>query len=500
MKEQILHLDPHDDFISARDKMGWVQTQRVLIVWPWRGQVLARRLDLVLLHRHAHQLGAHVALITTNPEVRENARSLGLPVFPTVEASRRERWRSRAPRLRPERYRPPLNMQDLRRPIPKSLSLPAWAAWLLKSLPFAAGLAAILALAYALVPSAAVTLTPATHPLTARVEIVADPNLSQVDLSGFIPAREVRVELEASDLTTTTGSKDVPGDYATGTVVFTNLIGTATTIPLGTGLRTSSGTPVRFTTTKAASVEGRSVIVEVPIKAVDPGPSGNVAPTLINSIDGPLGVQLAVTNPAATKGGTFIQRAAVTSADRATLREKLVGQLQQSAVGNIEALLQPGEFLAPDSIHIADVIAETYDSAVGEQADTLRLTLRIAATGLAVNENDARRVAQSALQKIVPTGEALIGQVQFARDSAITVDAGGRVHFALAAVGAAVSLIDRDLVRSLVQSQSAPIANRRLLAALPLAEPPQIAIHPDWYARWYNHLPWLSFRIDVIVR
>ena len=34
MKEQILHLDAHDDFISARDKMGWAQTGRVLLVWP----------------------------------------------------------------------------------------------------------------------------------------------------------------------------------------------------------------------------------------------------------------------------------------------------------------------------------------------------------------------------------------------------------------------------------------------------------------------------------
>jgi hypothetical protein len=501
LKEQILHLDPHDDFISARDKMGWVQTQRVLLVWPWHGRVLTRRLDLVLLHRHAHQLGAHMALITTDPEVREHARDLGLPVFPTVETSRRERWRTRAPRLRPERDRPPLDPEDLRRPVVKTPSLPAWAVRLLKGLAFAAGLVAIVALAYALVPSASVTLTPATHPLAATVEIVADPNRTQVETAGFIPARAVRVELEASDFITTTGSINAPGDTATGTVVFTNLIGTAATIPQGTGLRTSGGTPVRFVTLKAATIEGRpNALVEVPVKAVDPGPSGNVGAGLVNSIDGPLGLQLAVTNPGATKGGTFTQRAAVTAPDREHLSEQLREQLQQSAVGKIEALLQPSEFLAPDSLRVAEVVAETFDRAAGEQADILRLTLRIAVTGLAVDENDARLVAQAALQAQVPPGEGLIGQAQFARDPAVTVDADSRVHFTATATGETVPFISRDLVRQLVTGRKVGDANRHLLANLPLANPPLITLRPNWYAHWYNRLPWLPFRIDVIVR
>jgi hypothetical protein len=501
VKEQLLHLDPHDDFISARDKMGWVQTQRVLLVWPWRGRVLTRRLDLLLLHRHAHRLGAHLAIITTDADVSANARDLGLPVFSTVEASRRERWRTRAPRLRPERYRPPLNPNDLRRPAPKTHSLPAWAMRLVMGLAFAAGLIAVLALAYALVPSATVTLTPATRPLAAVVEIIADPNLTQVETVGFIPAREVRVELEATDFTTTTGSKDAPGEAATGTVIFTNLIGTAATIPQGTGLRTSGGTAVRFVTTRAASVEGRpNALVEVPVKAVDPGPSGNVSAGLVNHIDGPLGLQLAVTNPAATTGGTLTQRAAVTEADRGQLRAKLLAELQGQALGAVGAQLQPGEFLAPDSIRVAEIAAETFDRAVGEQADTLRLTLRIVVAALAVSDNHARLVAQAALEAQVPPGEALVGQPQFVRDPAITTDADGRVHFTVTVAGAVVPEIDRGLIRQLVQGQTVSGANRTLIAALPLARPPEIVVFPDWYARWYNHLPWLAFRIDVNVQ
>src|SRR5579859_475625 len=78
--------------------MGWAQTTRVLLVWPAQGRVLARRIDLLLLQRHARQLGAQLALITTDPLVREYARELGLPTFGSVEASRGHTWRARAPR------------------------------------------------------------------------------------------------------------------------------------------------------------------------------------------------------------------------------------------------------------------------------------------------------------------------------------------------------------------------------------------------------------------
>src|SRR3989338_8683926 len=124
MKEQILRLDPHDDFISARDKMGWTQTNRVLVIWPAQGQALARRLDLVLLHRHAHMLGAHLAVITANDNVREMAAELGLPVFKSITESRREAWRSRVPIQPPERQRPRPNREDFQ-PSPPLLKLPA---------------------------------------------------------------------------------------------------------------------------------------------------------------------------------------------------------------------------------------------------------------------------------------------------------------------------------------------------------------------------------------
>ena len=499
MKEQILHLDPHDDFISARDKIGWAQAARVLLVWPDKGRVLSRRLDLVLLQRHAGRLGAQLALITGDPAVRENARTLGLPVFDTVDASRTEHWRSRPKRGGQAQLpaRPRLDRRTLRRPRSRwQVRLPSWAAWIMRGLVFALGAAGALALAVALGPSAQVTVIPASHPLSVTLDLVADPTATQI-AGSVIPARVARVEVEASGQTATTGNAEVPSTASVGTVIFTSLDGTVTTIPAGTGVRTTSGTAVRFRTTRAVTLEPRvGATAAAEVSASDLGPIGNVAAGQINAIDGPLGLQVAVTNPAPASGGGMSVRAAVTEADRERLRQELITRLQTDALSAIVGQLKPGEFLAADQINLAETVAETFDLAVGEQADVLPLTLRLAFTGLVVSEADAQSAARVALTAAVPPGEALeITSSRFERFPETTVDDDGRAHFALQAAGVAVPIFGASAVRELVAGLPVPQAQLRLASALPLSGQPVVAVTPQWWAR----LPYLPFRISVVV-
>ena len=55
--------------------------------------------------------------------------------------------------------------------------------------------------------------------------------------------------------------------------------------------------------------------------------------------------------------------------------------------------------------------------------------------------------------------------------------------------------MDEALLRELVRGQPVPLSQLRLANALPLSTQPIIAVNPDWYPR----LPWLPFRIDVVV-
>jgi hypothetical protein len=477
LKEQILHLDAHDDFISARDKMGWAQTGRVLLVWPEGGRVLSRRLDLQLLFRHANRLGAHLALITTDPVVEDHARQLGLPTFPSLDASRKTVWRSRTNRLTPTRRKPRPEPGTLRRPSGRWRfpALPAWIAWSMRSLVFVIGLTGLAALAYALVPAASVTLTPKARSLSTRVEVVADP-VTQTIEGGNIPARTVRVEVEADGRTNTTGLRDVPSAPARGSVIFTSLDGTATVIPQGTGVRTTSGSPVRFQTTRAVTIEPRvGASVAVDVTAVAAGPRSNIRGGLINAIEGPLGLQLAVTNPEPMRGGDTAPQYAVTEADRERLRAELMAKLETEGLAAIESQLVPGEFLASSSVTVTEIVAETYDLAVGERALSVALTLRIAVSGLAVKEADARQVAQTALAELVDAGEALQpGNEHYQRSPEIAVEDGGAVRFSVTAEGWAVPLVDREIVREAVKGRTIPEAQFGLTDVVPLSRTPQI--------------------------
>jgi hypothetical protein len=339
-------------------------------------------------------------------------------------------------------------------------------------------------------------LTPKARLLAIAVEIVADPVAQVVD-GNVIPARTVRVEVEAEGRTTTTGLRDVPSDQARGTVVFTSLDGRATSIPQGTGVRTTSGTQVRFRTTQTVAIEPRiGATVEAPIAAVEPGPAGNVRAQIINAIDGPLGLQLAVVNPAPTSGGASAPRPAVTEADRERLMEELSARLLADGLTAIQGQVAPGEFLANESVRVEAVVAETYDLPAGEQADTVGLTLRLAVSGLAVSEGDARSVAQGTLAAVVAAGETFLpGQERYVRERTSSIDEDGRAHFVIQAEGAAVPVINRETIREAIRGRPLDEAALTLTGLLPLSRVPRVDVSPLWMSR----LPWMPFRIEVVV-
>ena len=69
----------------------------------------------------------------------------------------------------------------------------------------------------------------------------------------------------------------------TGTVVFTNLDGVVTVIPAGIGMRTTSGSPVRFRTIQTVSMDprlGATVVDEQKVPGLSwtvlADPAGNV--------------------------------------------------------------------------------------------------------------------------------------------------------------------------------------------------------------------------------
>ncbi|MBN1266862.1 MAG: baseplate J/gp47 family protein [Anaerolineales bacterium] len=112
MKEHVIYLDSGDDVPSTLDKLSWVKSARVLLVWPDKGNPLCTRYELVRISRYARQRGLQLGLVSFHPEVRGNARELGLPLFSSLEHLPADRWekhrftdlaQSPASRIVPER-------------------------------------------------------------------------------------------------------------------------------------------------------------------------------------------------------------------------------------------------------------------------------------------------------------------------------------------------------------------------------------------------------------
>ena len=255
MKVHILHLDPHDDYVSTLDKLGWAKAPRVLIVWPRFGRVLTRRLDLVLIQRNAQQRSKQIGLVTHDPDIRAFARELGIPVFDSTDDISEKKWhrrvRSRPVTIGREGPPPPeyLSPPDEAERLPRLNPLNRILRFILTGIAFLG----LILLAATLVPKAEITITPQSTMHEEDLTLFLDPEIEQ-PLEDGIPAYWERIVVEGTLRRPTTGSASVPAQTSFGSVTFINLTSESVSVPEGTGLRASEHGDLRFVTREDVDV------------------------------------------------------------------------------------------------------------------------------------------------------------------------------------------------------------------------------------------------------
>ena len=507
MREQVIYLDPADDHIATRDRIGWSQAERILLVWPaanGQRRPLTRKVDLVLVQRHAQRMGAELGLITDDPDIADHAHDLGLPIFDSIDDAHLFDWpRPRDRTVPPPPDRAPPYDPDVDDPI-LDLKPPKWLnnPWLKRTgsaLVFSATLAVLLLMLALTVPHATLTLTPQGQQIVTRVPITAAPALDLPNpTAGLIPA-EIRRTIVTNSITiNTTGAIDRATQRAGGYVTFTNQTSQPVRIPAGTAVRTSTGiVTVRFVTQQDVELRGEiGATVEAPILAVDPGPLGNVAANLVNQVEGPLSISVAVTNPRPTTGGDVVQVAAIAAADRDLALEQLTEQLKHQGYANLQATLTENEFAPETTVRILRTLERTFSGNIGDQADTLTLTMRAEIGVTVVDETEAFPLARTELFNRAGTVLVLLpDSITLERTDPITTDDDYRVSFEVLAQGYAATVIDPAAVQQAVAWQPPEDALRMLQSVLPLATPPTVSVWPGWFPR----LPWLPYQIEVII-
>lgn len=505
MKTQILRLDPHDDVISTRDKMNWGQTGRILLVWPEQGRerrrLLRRQVDLVLLQRHSSSLGAQLALITSDPVVRFNARQLAIPVFKSLRQAQSAHWRvERRRRNRPSpitQARPPQNLEALG--ALQQAAHPPVQGWLAhpttRIIFFTLGVLAVLALAAGLLPGAQVSVTPHTKTQTLTLTVRASPSQEKVNLSGIVPARAIIAIVEGRDLIKASGATENPDQTASGKVVFTNLSDQPVKIPLGLVVRDLTDPPVRFTTVQTGELEARpGITTTLAVRALNPGASANLPAGALTAIEGSLGLSLAATNPLPTLGGTDRSLPLPTRLDRKRLYDKLETALRQSALAELETQLAPGDLLFTQTLTITHSLEETFTPADQQPSEQLELSLRLEYQALSAARSDIENLATVLLDANLPEGNvALPDSLVIKQLTPVVMESPDHARWQFVAQRQQYVDIPPSQAINLILGATPAQAIQRLSAAWPESGTPLIRLTPPWWPR----LPILPSRISI---
>jgi len=494
MKTQVVHLELHDDVVSVRDKMSSAKTARILLVWPTRKRVLDRSLDLILLQRYAVSLGAQLGLVTRSAEIRRAAGELGIPFFATTAEAQSRPWRRRSSPPILARRNPRPDLRELRaEACPPE---PAWQAHAATRLTFfTLGVLAVLAVVSLFIPSATVSLDPKLQTQELTLQVSASQSATSVNVAGSLPAHEISIGVEGSQSAAATGQASVADEPAQGVARFRNLTTTVVGIPVGTVIRTMTEPAVRFVTTQDGVVEGGvGKTIDIPIRAVEPGPPGNLAADTLIAIQGDIGAELAVANPEPTSGGTERTVALPSADDRARLNAALLSELRQQALDQLSNQLSIDDLLFPDTLVVSKTLAETYQPEEGQPGETLTLTMQVEFSIQYAQASDLNVLAAAALdagltRELLPVADTRNIEIT----GKPTPQANGITTFEIHASRELKPNINFSSVARAVQGLSPLEAGQRLESMLPLASPPQIQLVPSWWP-W---LPFLQFRIVI---
>lgn len=277
-------------------------------------------------------------------------------------------------------------------------------------LPFAAiaFILLILTCVYIFIPKARITLVALGRSLENDIQITADTQSQSIDKDKQkIPAIKVETKHEGEKSQKTTGKKQV-GDKAKGEVTIYNKTENKKTFPKGTVLTGPNN--LRFTLDDDTSVASTAAFELTPsntkakITADQIGEESNIAAnTNLPFKEFPTSSYFAK-NDSPLTGGTKRDVAAVSKEDQDSLLTALTDELREK--GKQELTNQSGGNKIVDIAMKEEVLTKKFNKDVGDEADSLTLTLSISFSTLSYKDSDLLELVGSEIEKAVPDGFA----------------------------------------------------------------------------------------------
>lgn len=479
----VLYIEIDDEITTAIARLRAVTDGEAVVIVPPGSRIATSRINFKLLAREANERRLNIAAVSDDPAVRALAISAGLPTYDTQPgaeqalATFREQDRQLAERVGPISDGPPPPWSSTRssetlvlpggvaeapavegrpgrgpKPTTETQVLPvvdepaervdhAERRRRRRRVPVApllvVGLLALLLAgvaygAYVFLPTATITLTPATTQLHLdSLTVIADPNVAVVDAAaGTLPAQQIELPLHVDGTFDATGVV-VRETRATGSVRFRSQ-NTVDAIDVAEGTVVATADGVEFETTQVATVPKANFstqtegTVDVPVRAVRVGTRGNVERGTIRELPNSLKTQLvSVNNPDPTDGGRRTETLVITQADYDLALAALTGQLDAALVAALaDPAAIPGGLTAyPETASHGEPTADQPAIAlVDTEADTFTLALDATGQVLAVNEALIDEIARTRLDDALRPGQQAVSDPTISHGPGVVAD------------------------------------------------------------------------------
>lgn len=526
MEQIVVKLEDTDDITSIRSRIDFALTpspdgsgrvNRLLLLVPRKNKALQSMVNMKLLARAVQTRAVEMAIVSDHPTVRDFAGEAGVKAYGNLQIAKWAGWvTAETPVASPETTLPPVSdapvkegnrrskraKQKKYRVVQGSGRINIWQQ--LGALILVAVLALALVVAvFALAPEATVTLIPVAKALETNLVVKADPTVKSLDFKTLtFPARTAQVELALSGEIETSQTELAPVGKAEGTVTFINRTDQAVLLPVSTTLSTSAGQPLRFLTAYTTTIPAGAGATSTPtlVIAVEPGPDSNVKAGQVTGFEDPsLGLRARVINEQAFSGGSMEPAKIVVQDDKPRLEAYLRQQIQQEGLRQLQESLAEQEFISPETLQVI-VLDVKYREFSGDFSDVFGGEMQAVVRGTVVGGYNANRLALAALEAQVPPGYELdtrglhfgAGEVLDIQDQTVT--------FRIIASGLAVPVIDKNDVAGDIVWLPIGEAQNLLNQQYDLATVPGVELKPDWFVEWLGRLPYLSYRINVIIK
>ncbi len=335
-----------------------------------------------------------------------------------------------------------------------------------------------------------------TKSVSQETSLTLDAGRSESDPNQLILAASTRTqEVQTSSDRETTGTKLV-GEAAQGTVTIFNKTEAPKTFEAGTVLSRGN---LNFTLDEEVEVASASVEttatgenkeygqVDANITASEIGAESNLeAETELQLATFDLGTYSAVVKDNLS-GGSSREVRVVSDSDQAKLRQSLLEELLEEAEQKMKDQLSVDERLVTTGEY--EIVEENFSDEVGDEVNTLKLSLTLLGKALSYQQEDLLPLAQEVLATDLPEGYTLLNsEPQILSQPVENATVSGRIELEVNLSAEAEPVLDQDQLKSQIAGLDLREA-KQTLEARETIDQVVIKLQPSLAERLWRRVP-----------